>query len=186
MASRCLPLVAVFLLVLPALTATSNSRSTDATALRPNPEATGGDDLVEFFRARWVSAKPDDVRRLIEQLGEESFEVRQDAARQLERLGGAAAPALRAALDHPDPEIRRAAADCLHHIEIESSSPAVVAAAQRIAKQKPDGAAAALLIFLPAVSDEQVLEELQKALTAVTLRNDQPDPVVIQAPEGRR
>jgi HEAT repeat protein len=181
MAPRCLPLVGVFLLALPALTATSNPRSTDEPSPPPARKASGGDDLVDYFRSRGVSAKPDEVRRLIEQLGDDSFEVRQSASHRLHELGGVAAPSLRIALDHPDPEVRRAAADCLRRIENESSSPAVVAAARRIAKEKPDGAAAALLTFLPAVGDEHVLNELQRALEAVTLRNGQSEPAVIQA-----
>jgi PQQ-like domain/HEAT repeats len=181
MAPRYLPLVVAFLVALPALTATSNPRSTDEPLSPPAREASGGDDLVEFFRSRGVSAKPDDVRRLIEQLGDDSFEVRRNAAQRLHELGGGAAPLLRAAHDHPDPEVRRAAADCLRRIDIEFSSPAVIAAAQRIAKVKPEGAAGALLSFLPAVGDERVLEELQNALVAVTPRNGQPDPAVVRA-----
>jgi hypothetical protein len=178
MAPRCLPLIVAVLVALPALTATSNPRSTDEP---PTREASGGDDLVEFFQSHGASAKPGEVHRLIEQLGDDSFEVRRSATQRLKELAGAAAPALRAAVDHPDPEVRRAAADCLRQIEIESSSPAVIAAAQRLAKQKPRGAAAALLNFLPAVGDERVLEKLQIALVAVTLRDGQPDPAVIHA-----
>jgi hypothetical protein len=44
--------------------------------------------------------------QLVTRLGDDSFQARQEAARQLVKLGLPAEPALRAALDHPDREIR--------------------------------------------------------------------------------
>jgi WD40 repeat protein len=57
------------------------------------------------------------VARLIRQLGSEEFAEREAAAKELVALGEAAWPALRkAAVDHPDPEVRKAAADARDRI----------------------------------------------------------------------
>ncbi len=89
MAPRCLPLVVVFLLALPALTATSNPRSLDEPPPRGGHEAAGGDESCRVLsHERSVAAKPDEVRRLIQQLGDDSFEVRQEASRQLGDIRG--------------------------------------------------------------------------------------------------
>ncbi|MFO0879994.1 MAG: hypothetical protein U0840_21830 [Gemmataceae bacterium] len=48
-----------------------------------------------------------EVLRLIDQLGDRDFRVRTQAERQLAAEGLAALPALRKALGHPDPEVRR-------------------------------------------------------------------------------
>ena len=48
------------------------------------------------------------MARLIAELDDDNFEVREKAATELEKLGGAALPALREALDgRPSPESRR-------------------------------------------------------------------------------
>src|SRR5437763_1172528 len=47
------------------------------------------------------------VEQLIERLADKTFQVREDAARAIEKLGPEALPVLRKAKDHPDPEVRR-------------------------------------------------------------------------------
>jgi hypothetical protein len=57
------------------------------------------------------------VRALIEQLGDADFRKRDEAVRRLEAEGTAAVPALRKALGHPDPEVRRRARELVPAIE---------------------------------------------------------------------
>jgi hypothetical protein len=55
--------------------------------------------------------------RLVRQLGSEDFAERTAAAQALDALGGDAVPALRAALEDTDPEVRRLAAEVLQGVE---------------------------------------------------------------------
>ncbi len=57
------------------------------------------------------------VAVLITRLASDDFQVRQDAAAALDRLGTAALPALRAARKHLDPEVRRQIAELLPVLE---------------------------------------------------------------------
>ncbi len=57
------------------------------------------------------------VRALIEQLGDADYRKRDEAVRRLEAEGTAAVPALRQALGHFDPEVRRRARDLIPAIE---------------------------------------------------------------------
>jgi hypothetical protein len=65
------------------------------------------------------AAKPDyaGTDRLVEQLGDPDYRRRDDAAMKLRSEGLAALPALRAALNHADPEVRRRAGELVPVLE---------------------------------------------------------------------
>lgn len=65
--------------------------------------------LASFLPGRQPPPAPPEqsVPKLIEQLGDQDFKVREAAVRAIEKLGPEALPALRKAKDHPDPEVRR-------------------------------------------------------------------------------
>jgi hypothetical protein len=68
-----------------------------------------------------------DVDKLIEQLADEDFAVRDKAAKKLLELGAEALPALRKAIDHPDLEARKRITDLVPTIETNVAlSPKVV------------------------------------------------------------
>jgi len=58
------------------------------------------------------------ISKLIEELGDRDFKVRQRAARAFEALGPEAFPALRKAKDHPDAEVRSRIAKWLPEFEV--------------------------------------------------------------------
>jgi hypothetical protein len=150
----------------------------------PADEHTVPDDgpaLLDFFRQRTVHAGARDLAGLIEQLGDPSFEVRERASERLTAIGGAALPALTRAATSPDAETRRRAAECRHQITTAADAPLVIAAARRLAEQRPDGTAAVLLDYLPARADERSAAALRAALAAVAVRNGRPEPVVVRA-----
>jgi HEAT repeat protein len=140
-----------------------------------------GPALLDFFRRRTARITPDDLRRLIEQLGDPAFAVRERATEQLTALGGLALPALARAAADPDPEVRRRAEQCRHHIATARDGPLVRAAARRLAARNPDGAATVLLDYLPARADEPTLEALRTALAAVAVRDGRPEPALLRA-----
>jgi hypothetical protein len=147
----------------------------------PDEPPSGLDTSLDFFRQRTFHPTPDDLRKLIEQLGDSSFEVRERACERLTLIGGPALPALARAANDPDAEVRRLADKCRHPIETGADSDLVSAAARVVAKQRPPGAAAVLLDYLPARVDESTLEVLRETLTAVAVRDGHPDPALARA-----
>lgn len=71
--------------------------------------ASGGDAAVKFIAAQLVPPreyKPDEIAKLIEDLGHEKLDAREKAERQLALIGQTAEAALRAAESHESPEVR--------------------------------------------------------------------------------
>ncbi|HKI31404.1 MAG TPA: HEAT repeat domain-containing protein [Gemmataceae bacterium] len=137
--------------------------------------------LLDFFQQRTAHATPDNLRKLIEQLGDASFEVREQASDRLTAIGAPALPALARASTAPDAEVRRRADDCRHQIETAPDGPLVRATARLLAERKPTGAAAVLLDYLPARADEPTAEALRTALAGVAVRDGRPEPAVVRA-----
>ena len=76
--------------------------------------------LTAVIRADAPPAEPPAdpaVQKLIEQLGDDDFHVREEASRQLKAVGIPALPALRKALAHPNAEVRRRAGELLPALE---------------------------------------------------------------------
>jgi hypothetical protein len=143
---------------------------------------TDGPGLVEYFKQRAASAADEGhIQALVKQLGDDLFEVREAASRQLVAIGARAIPALRKAVSDTDVEVVRRAEECLKHID-EGSSAVTVAAAVRVLAQKPaPGAAEALLNYLPAAESEAVVEEVRSALAALAVRDGKADPALVAA-----
>src|SRR5262245_50950385 len=57
------------------------------------------------------------VKRLIDQLGSERFEDREQATQELSKLGRAALPSLKEATKSPDAEVRRRAQQLVEQLE---------------------------------------------------------------------
>jgi dihydrofolate reductase len=128
-----------------------------------SPDAAG---VLSYFRQRTIpESDRAAINALIEQLGSETFAVRERAATELVARGLPAIGPLRAALRSPDVEVARRAERCL------------------LARLRPEGAVEALLRFLPAADDETVADEVRDALAAVAVRNGVADPALEQALE---
>ena len=70
------------------------------------------------LRAQPPAEKPDSaLQRLLLQLGDEDFVVREQAAKQLRAAGAKALPVLRKAVEHEDAEVQRQARELLAEIE---------------------------------------------------------------------
>jgi hypothetical protein len=154
----------------------------DEKTLRDLKETVDGPGLLDYFRKRtYPEPDPKRLDTLIRQLGDRSFRVREKAHRELISLGANCLTALRVAEQGDDHEVRRRVLDIRKHIERRADPVAESAAARLIALRKPDGAAAVLLNFLPFAADDAVVDEICKALPAVTLPNGKPDPAVLAA-----
>ncbi len=152
------------------------------------------DAWAVWFQASEKAALVDEVRKrtltegdrakvqaLIDKLGDDSFDVRQQAEADLKKLGGRALPLLRPALRHADLEVRQRVEACVKAIEGDAATPLSPVTVRLIALRKPAGAAEALLAFLPFADDESLAAEVQAALNALTWSAGKPDPAVLRA-----
>jgi hypothetical protein len=154
----------------------------DEQTLRDARMAADGPALVEFFRKRTIKdVDPTQLKLLVRQLGDDSFEVREKASAQLVQLGATAVPYLKEALKDPDVEIVRRAEDCLKRVGEGSTGALVDAAARLLAARKPEGAAEALLGYLPFAEDDVAADEVRSALAALALRDGKLEPILVQA-----
>jgi len=141
-----------------------------------------GPALLAFFHARArTEIDRELLQRLLHQCVEGNAEERGRATAELLGLGPLALPALRQVsgdLDHPD--LAERATRCLPWLEGPSSHKLLSAAARQLSRRKPDGAAAALLAYLPVADDTDVFRAVMAALAAVAVPNGKPDPALLR------
>jgi HEAT repeat protein len=156
---------------------------TDEQVLRNANLPATGPALLDFFRKRSTpEVKLEQLQGLIKQLADKAPEQRDRAVAELISHGPVAIPLLRqAANDLDDTETAARARQCLQQLDGSTATALSVAAARVLAQQKPAGAAEALLAYLPFAEDDQVAEEIGRALQAVAQRNNKPDPGLLEA-----
>ncbi|MCI0380869.1 MAG: PQQ-binding-like beta-propeller repeat protein [Gemmataceae bacterium] len=154
----------------------------DEVQLRAAGVATDGPGLVKFLRSFTpADIDPASVGKLIQGLGSDEFDEREACVKRLIVLGPQALPYLRQAIRDPDRERALRAENCLKVIDAGPGANAHGAVLRLIAKLKPDGAAAALLDYLPYTPNEKLLEESYTALAAVAQVKGEPDPAFFAA-----
>jgi HEAT repeat protein len=168
-----------------------------------HPEPSAGDDdgailhdaglsadaptLLAFFQSRartQIDSEP--FNRLIHDFSEGSTEERTRAAKQLLGLGSLALQALRQSasdLDHP--ELAARAARCLPWLDGPASHRLLIAAAHVLAERKPEGAAAALLAYLPFADSPEVVAAVNAALAAVAAPAGKADAALLRGLSDR-
>jgi HEAT repeat protein len=158
----------------------------DEQLLKETKVGTDGPGLLQLFRKRTPTDRDRDrAAALIRRLGEDDFAVRQKAADGLVALGPAALPQLRAALTHPDEEVRQRTGECLRAIDPSPPGVLAAAAARRLRAARPAGAVAVLLAYLPSADDAAVEDEVLTTLVVVGVRDGQVDPDLAAAVQDR-
>jgi HEAT repeat protein/outer membrane protein assembly factor BamB len=142
-----------------------------------------GPALLQFFRTR---AKPtatrEELQALIDHLSDNSAEARSKAAADLIAHGPLAIPVLRrCANDLGDRTLAERARRCLHAIEGPGGIAFVNTAARQLALKKPEGAADALLQYLPFADDQSVVDEVWSAVGSLAIISNSPDPALVKA-----
>jgi len=152
------------------------------TVLKEKGVATDGPALLAYFKARTLSQEDlDRLAATVAKLGDNDFEAREKASRDLVAAGRPALTFLKNALTSTDPEIARRARLCLDEIEANRTAGVTSAAARMLGVRRPDGAAGVLLAYLPS-NDEDVVEEgVFAALREVGLHDGKPDAAVSAA-----
>src|SRR5207245_4840561 len=93
-----------------------------------------------FFRRQTATrAAQDKLARLVQQLGDKSFKIRDKASAELPALGMIAVPLLRQAATSADPEVACRADACLRQLEEKDLRVGVPAAAARLVAARTHG-----------------------------------------------
>ncbi|MCS6851001.1 MAG: HEAT repeat domain-containing protein [Gemmataceae bacterium] len=125
-----------------------------------------GPRLLQLIQERTLDGPARErIRRLIGQLGDDSFAVRERASAALVAYGSTALPFLQEAAEASDPEVARRARACLERIA-QGGPPGTVMAAvvRQVARLRPAGSAEALLAYLPSAESETLADEVRAAL----------------------
>jgi HEAT repeat protein len=150
---------------------------------------TEGPGLLDELKKRTrPEVDPGKVHALVQKLGDNAFDARESAQKDLVGLGVPILPLLRQVYrDPPDLEARNRIRACIETIEGEDQKareqylPRLLALARLVALRKPPGAAEAILAYLPSQDEDSLQEELQKALAAAAFSNGEANPVLLKA-----
>jgi hypothetical protein len=164
------------------------SQATDADARKKQRDAwkawwdanDGTAALAEMRKRTLTDADRERGMKLLEQLGDDDFQVREKATNEFKSRGSAMIPVLRTAVKHEDLEIRRRVRECLETIEQDKNTPLPLTAPRVVAVRKPAGAAETMLAYLPFIEDETTFDEVQAALNALAAADGKPDPVLVR------
>ena len=136
--------------------------------------------LDEIKRRTLTDADINSADKLIENLGDDSFETRQKAEEALKKLGARVVPLLKRAVT-TDPEVRTRIQKCLVAIETDKSTPLSPVTFRLIALRRPAGAIEALLGYSPFADDETLQEEVQIAVNALAFPGGKVAPALAKA-----
>jgi outer membrane protein assembly factor BamB len=137
--------------------------------------------LLEYFRTRTPAERDcERLQTLVQQLGSDAFDIRENASAALRKAGVIALPFLRQAAKSPDAEVRDRANQCLGEIH-DAAVRSAAANARLLAGRKPAGAATVLLNFLPYAEDAAAHTAIQEALLSLAVRDGRPEPAFVQA-----
>ena len=154
----------------------------DEQTLRDAKVATDGAALIDYFKKRTLpDVDAGKIESLTKQLGADDFLTRERASARLVALRTLAIPFLEQAARDKDIEVARRAEECLRRIGGSRSTAVDLAAVRVLAARKPAGAAEVLLGFLPFAGNERIADEVQKALTALAVRDGKSDPALLDA-----
>jgi HEAT repeat protein len=148
--------------------------------------AADGPTLVEELKKRSPSdADREKIQGLIKKLGAADTTTRDKALADLSAMGTPAVPFLRQATNAADPRLVEHAQKCLGLIDQTNFAPLPAAAARLLAIRRPDGAAEAILNYLPSADDDSILAELRTCLTSLALKDGKADPALVKALEDK-
>lgn len=146
----------------------------------PGPENSFSDPkiLLQFFQKQTRTVTADQIQKLIRQLGDDDHAVRVAAESALVGFAGRAVPALRSALTHSDPELRRRAEGCLRRIADDARPDLVREAARGLAHHRPPEAAQTMLDAVPSLVEESSIAAVRESLTTLVAREEKCHPTL--------
>jgi HEAT repeat protein len=159
-----------------------NSAAADEKLLKSKkiePTETG---LLAFFHKRTLTPEVQQrLREWVRQLGSAAYKERKKAEYELKHFDSSALPYLRPALKDPDVEVRARANKCIAEIERGPATALPAAAVRLLTLRAPEKAVAVLLAYAPFADDEMVEEEVQNALSVLSVRGPALSPALSAA-----
>jgi len=157
---------------------------TDAETLKKaNLSETDGGRLIDYLQQRTLTeTEQGRIAEIIKRFGVDDFEERLRATEEIESYGPAAIGPLKAAERDSDAEVAYRARQALRKVEIVPHNAVASAAVRAVVKLKPEGAAGALIGFLPLADDESVGDLIREALVSLAVGKDgKADPALVAA-----
>jgi HEAT repeat protein len=153
----------------------------EEAALKAAKVETDGPALRKYLRGLIPDpARVAEAKKLIKQLGDDSFDVREKASEELVKIGRLAVPLLQAAAKDADIEVARRAEDCLQRIGEQSGNATAISAVRLLALKRPPRAVEALLEYLPS-AEGPVVREIKAALFVLAVKDGKTDPALTNA-----
>jgi hypothetical protein len=138
--------------------------------------------LLDYLRKQThPEADPKQMEQLIRDLGDDVFQVREQAYGKLITLGKTALVGLKQAEKDTDPEVRHRAKDLRERLEAKVEPAIQIATVRLLARMKPAGTAEVLLNFVPFAPDLSVTDEVCKALDVVAKSGGGIEPVIVKS-----
>ncbi len=158
------------------------SVSDDEALTKAGLTPTDGAKLLSYLKQRTLSdVDQGKIGEIINRFGADDFDDRVKATEEIEEYGPAAIGPLKAAERNPDPEIAYRARSALKKLEKVPHSAVSAAAVRAVAKLKPEGAAAALMGFLPVADSDTVAETIREALITLAVKDGKAEPAIVAA-----
>jgi putative pyrroloquinoline-quinone binding quinoprotein len=161
----------------------SEPASDAETLKKAHLSETDGGKLIEYLHQRTLTeTEQGRIAEIIKRFGVDDFEERLRATREIEAYGPAAIGPLRAAERDSDAEVAYRARQALKRVETVPHAAVAAAAVRAVVKLKPEGAAGALIGFLPLADDESVADLIREALVTLAVGPDgKADPALVAA-----
>ena len=141
-----------------------------------------GTRLVAYLKLRTLSdSEQGKIAGIIKRFGADDFNERVKAAEEVEFYGPAAVGPLKAAERDADPEIAYRARLALKRVSKVPHTAVAAAAVRAILRLKPNGAASALIGFLPLADDETIAQAIREALMGLALKDGKAEQALIAA-----
>ncbi|QVL33239.1 PQQ-binding-like beta-propeller repeat protein [Telmatocola sphagniphila] len=163
-----------------------NQEKADIELLKSVQVENNGPALLDLIRKRTLDVDSRNrLQNLIVNLGDESFEVREQASDDIEKFGPIAVPVIKQKERTGEPEVVRRCMRLLEKIDKVPTTGVIAAACRLLAKHKTEGIPAVLLAYVPLSDEDSLTTEIQNTLQSVHAKGDQPDPVLWQATSSK-
>jgi HEAT repeat protein len=154
----------------------------NAVILECNGIGNTGEDLVRFLQTRVAKQfDPALVEELIQRMGSEKFEEREQASAELEQGGAGVLGALEKATKDRDMEIAKRSRNCIARIESNLKPEVALAVIRTLVRKAPRDGVRVLLGYLPSATNEEEEEAIWHGLDELTVRMGKVDPACAAA-----
>lgn len=178
---KCLPLLLLSLPLQPTPSLPPELTRVE-TLLRNENLPTDGPGLLAYLRTQTRTSGDDArLRGWIRDLGDDDFDTREQASKNLLEAGRKAIAYLRPALESRDREVVRRAASCLESITEGPLTPMMPAILRLLGQRRPEGTVAALLAFLPSAEEEAAESAIFDLLRGLGVRDGKLLPEMVSA-----